>query len=313
MPGRTPIVASLGRFSAMVPLLEAAVPDAEFVAWEAGAPPPEPDVEALVTLPAGGAPGAEALTPAIRWVHVLAAGVDGFPLEAVGNRTVTCSRGATAPAIAEFVLACMLAFEKQLPQSWVHEPPEHWTLASLGGLRGRTLGLVGVGAIGSEVAKRALAFEMRVLAHRRTDAPVPVDGVERAESLPALLRAADHVVLAAPATDSTRRLLDGAAFAAMKPGAHLVNVARGTLVDQDALLAALDDGRLALASLDVADPEPLPAGHPLYTHPRVRLSPHISWSSPGSLERTIELFADNVRRWRTGEQLAGAVDVAAGY
>jgi phosphoglycerate dehydrogenase-like enzyme len=121
------------------------------------------------------------------------------------------------------------------------------------------------------------------------------------------------VVVAAPATPQTLHLLDADAFAAFKPGVHLVNIARGALVDQDALRSALDDGRVARASLDVVDPEPLPAGHWLYSHPKVRLSPHISWSSPGTIERTVELFADNLRRWREGRPLHGVVDVAAGY
>jgi phosphoglycerate dehydrogenase-like enzyme len=306
------VVAALGRFAGMASMLEGTVPGVEILVWNEGEPVPE-GAEVLATLPAGGDPGTGALVPSVKWVHVLAAGVDGFPLDKVGDRIVTCSRGATAPAIAEFVLACMLAFEKQLPDAWVTEPPEHWTLAALGGLAGKTLGLVGVGAIGSEVARRALAFDMRVIAHRRTDAPMPVEGMGRIETFPELLAQSDHLVLAAPATPQTHHLLDADAFAALKPGAHLVNVSRGTLVDQDALIAALDGGRLAMASLDVADPEPLPAGHPLYAHPKVRLSPHISWSSPGSLDRTIGVFAANVERWQKGEQLDGRVDVAAGY
>ena len=99
----------------------------------------------------------------------------------------------------------------------------------------------------------------------------------------------------------------------MTPGAHLVNIARGPLVDQDALLAALDSGRVARASLDVVDPEPLPADHPFYSHPNVRLSPHVSWSSPETTSRTVELFVENLQRWQAGEPLQGTVDVSAGY
>ena len=108
-------------------------------------------------------------------------------------------------------------------------------------------------------------------------------------------------------------MLGKAAFADMKPGVNLANVSRGTIVDQDALLAALDDGTVARANLDVTDPEPLPAGHPLYSHPRVRLTPHISWSSPDTMRRTIEMFAENLRRYDSGEHLHGLVDLAAGY
>ncbi len=128
-----------------------------------------------------------------------------------------------------------------------------------------------------------------------------------------MLAEADHLVVAAPATPQTRRLLDREAFARMKPGVHLVNVARGELVDQDALREALDEGRVARASLDVVEPEPLPAGHWLYTHPRVRLSPHTSWSGPGALDRLLDPFLSNLRRYLADEPLQGQVDVELGY
>ena len=301
--------AALGKWvDGFLPMLQFVMPEERFVPW----PDPEP-ATALVVLPDDWNEVAVAITDEVRWVHVLAAGVDKFPLELVGDRVLTCSRGASSPAIAEFVLATMLAFEKQLPEAWVQEPPAHWNLMGLGGLRGKTLGLVGVGAIGTEVARRALAFDMDVVALRRTDGPMPVAGMQRAGSLHELLAQSDHVVVAAPATPATHHLIDAAALAATKAGAHLVNVARGALVDQDALRAALDSGTIARASLDVVEPEPLPAGHWLYTHPKVRLSPHVSWSSPGTIERTIDLFADNLRRWRADQPLHGTVDVAAGY
>jgi phosphoglycerate dehydrogenase-like enzyme len=215
--------------------------------------------------------------------------------------------------IAEFAMAAMLAAEKRLPESWIHEPPAHWSIASLGGLRGRTLGLVGLGGIGCELARLALAFGMRVLALRRSDAPSPVAGVERARDLGALLAEADHLVLAVPVTRATRHLLDAAALARVKPGLHLVNVARGELVDQEALRAALDDGRVALASLDVCEPEPLPEGHWLYTHPAVRLSPHTSWSMPGAIAGLVDTFVENLHHWIAGEPLTRVVDRAQGY
>jgi phosphoglycerate dehydrogenase-like enzyme len=296
--------------AAILPLLQNASPDATFVG---GVDEPSEILVVLLDDRTGLPDLEDAITPEVRWIHVLGAGVDRFPLRIVGDRELTCSRGAAAPAIAEFVLAAMLAFEKKIPEIWITEPPDHWGAVGLGGLRGRTLGLVGLGAIATEVARRALAFEMRVLSFRRTTRPSPVDGVQIVGSLAELLAASDHVVVAAPATDATRRLLDAEAFAAVKPGAHLVNVARGELVDQEALIAALDDGRVAIASLDVVDPEPLPAGHPLYAHPKVRLTPHISWSSVATIERTIGLFAENLRRYESGEPLTGIVDVEAGY
>ena len=287
-----------------------ALPDATVV----GADTPEASAaDVLVTLADGGDAIARALTPGIRWVHVLGAGIDGFPLDVVGDRLVTCSRGAAAPAIAEFVLAAMLAFEKQLPEVWITGPPDAGHVPALGGLEGRTLGIVGLGSIGTEVARRALAFDMTVIGVRRSDRPAPLPGIALAPDLGALLEASDHVVVAAPATARTERLIGADALARVRPGAHLVNVARGSLVDQDALLAALDDGRLGRATLDVVDPEPLPAGHPLYTHERVRLTPHLSWSSPRTLRRTMALFVDNLDRYRAGQALLGGVDLEEGY
>jgi phosphoglycerate dehydrogenase-like enzyme len=207
----------------------------------------------------------------------------------------------------------MLAFEKHLPDTFVREPPQRWSWAELGGLSGRTLGLVGLGGIGSAIAARALAFGMDVRALRRTEAASPVAGVQVVSSLTELLPASDHLVLAAPATQRTRHLLDDAAFGLVQPGVHLVNIARGALLDQDALRRSLDDGRVARASLDVCEPEPLPEGHWLYSHPRVRLSPHISWSSPELGGRIVELLIDNVRRFVAGQPLEGIVDPVEGY
>ncbi|HUI28235.1 MAG TPA: NAD(P)-dependent oxidoreductase, partial [Candidatus Kryptonia bacterium] len=137
--------------------------------------------------------------------------------------------------------------------------------------------------------------------------------VQIQRSLAELASSSDHLVIAAPATPETRHLINRDIFAVIKPGAHFINVARGALVDQDGLRAALDDGRVAMASLDAVEPEPLPAGHWMYTHPRVRLSPHISWSMPGAADRLIEPFIDNLRRYRAGQPLTGVVDRSLRY
>jgi phosphoglycerate dehydrogenase-like enzyme len=291
----------------------AQLPGIEFVEVLAeGEPPAGVSGEVLWTLPWGTPNLAAVLARGVRWVHTIGTGIDRFPIELVGDRILTCSRGASAVPIAEWVMAVLLAFEKRLPATWINEPGQ-WQITALGGLHGRTLGLIGLGGIGTAVAQRALPFGARVRAFRRTGRPSPVPGVEVVSSLVEVLRDADHVVVAAAATPATRHLLDRDAFAVIKPGAHVVNVARGALIDQEALRAALDDGRVAMASLDAVDPEPPPEGHWLYTHPGVRLSPHISWSMPGAIELLIGTFVDNLRRYRAGQPLTGVVDVAAGY
>ena len=154
---------------------------------------------------------------------------------------------------------------------------------------------------------------MEIKALRRRSSAKPFEGVEIVSSLDSLLSDADHVVVAAPHTPATHHLLDDAAFALCKPGVHLVNIARGGLVDQDALRRALDRETVGLATLDCVDPEPLPAGHWLYAHDRVRLTPHISWSAPASYSGLIEPFIENLGAWRRGEALDGIVDPAEGY
>jgi len=310
---RSPVLVHGGAYSdALGAGLAAAVPDERFVTADDGAPV-SPEATVLVTLLDDTEAVRRILAPGVEWVHVLAAGVDRFPFDALGGRRLTCSRGAAAVPIAEWVLAVMLAYEKRLPDSFVVAPPARWNMASLGTLAGRTLGLVGIGAIGRAVARRALAFDMTVLAHRRTPEPSPVEGVTLVSDLAELFGRCDHVAVAAPATAATRHLVGERVLAACKPGLHLVNVARGSLVDQQALRAALDDGRVARASLDTVEPEPLPEGHWLFSHPAVRVSPHVSWSSPDTMAATVQLFVDNLRRYRRGEALHGVVDHEAGY
>jgi phosphoglycerate dehydrogenase-like enzyme len=255
----------------------------------------------------------DVMTRGVRWVHAYGTGVNRFPFAALGDARLTCSRGSSGIPIAEWVLAAMLSFEKRMPAVFVHEPAA-WKYRELGGLHGRTLALVGFGGIGREVALRALAFGMRVRALRRSDGGA-MAGVEIVRDLHALLRDADHVVIAAPATPETRHLIGRDSLARVKRGAHLVNVSRGELVDQEALREALDDGRIACASLDVAEPEPPPEGHWLYTHASVRLSPHISWNMPGALDILLEPFLENLARWQAGKPLLARdlVDRGRGY
>nr|WP_249420605.1 NAD(P)-dependent oxidoreductase [Rhabdothermincola salaria] len=209
----------------------------------------------------------------------------------------------------------MLAFEKRLPDVWIHEPPAQWNMpaAPLGTLHGRRVGLVGLGGIGTAIAERLVPFGCEVRALRRSDRPSPVAGVELVADIDALVDECHHVVLVAPLTEATRGLIDARVLAEMLPGVHLVNVARGPLVDQDALRDALDRGHVACASIDAPDPEPLPEGHWMYSHPRVRLSPHVSWNWPGAGADLYRAFRENLARHLAGEPLENVIDPSVGY
>ncbi|MEM7142808.1 MAG: NAD(P)-dependent oxidoreductase [Actinomycetota bacterium] len=256
------------------------------------------------------------LETGVRWIQVMGVGVDKFPFDVLrDDQVLACARGATAIPIGEFAVAAMMSFAKAMPEVWIDDVPERGWFSDqrLSGLYGKTVVIVGVGGIGSYVANLCLAFGMRVIGVRRRDLPSPIEGMEIATDLGTVIGEADHLVIAAPATADSHHLLDADMLGRANDGLHIVNVARGSLIDQDALREALDDGPVSCASLDTVDPEPLPEGHWLFTHPGVRLSPHVSWAGPGSRTSMIDAFITNYHRFRAGEHLEGVVDVELGY
>jgi phosphoglycerate dehydrogenase-like enzyme len=260
-----------------------------------------------------------AAAPRLGWLHTPSAGVDGLLIPEVLEREIvlTNSAGAHAIQIAEFVLMFMLGHAKQVRDLAALTPENAWECGrtlQLDELHDKTLLILGLGHIGQEIARRAAAFGMRVLGSRRR--PEPIAGVERVvgeDEWRELLPEADYVAIATPLTDATRGMLDAAALARMRPGAYLVNIARGEIIDTPALIAALEQGRLAGAALDTLPEEPLPPEHPLWHTPNVWITPHISASSPRTSERAIGIFLENVRRYRAGEPLINIVDKQAGY
>ncbi|MBS9376289.1 NAD(P)-dependent oxidoreductase [Rhodococcus sp. B50] len=308
------ILSHLGDLPLLQDMLAEAEVDAQIVAVPQHGPIDDnARGEVLLTLMQGTPNLPEVLDRGVRWIHTVGTGVDEFPVDLLGDRTLTISRGATSVPIAEWVMAQILTAEKRLPESWVHEPPERWGGPELGGIHGSTIAILGFGATGTALATRALAFGAQVKALRRSDTPSPVPGVTLVRTLEALLADADHVVLAAPLTEATEGIVDARFLSLMKPDAHLVNVARAGLIVEKDLREALDGGRIALASIDVAPIEPLPAGHWLYRHPRVRFSPHASWNGRGVWEAIMRSFADNLVRWTAAQPLDNVVDLVHGY
>jgi len=247
----------------------------------------------------------------LHWIQVVSSGIDFYPKWLFNGPPVSTSRGSAAENIAEFALAAIFAAAKRLPDIWVHDA--QWNFTALTPLKGTTLGILGFGAIGRSLATKAQALGINVLALRQSQTPFEVEGVESARDIHELFSRSDHLVLAAPLIDSTRHIVDSAVLGSAKPGLHLVNIARGGLLDHGALLEALDSGHIGLASLDVTEPEPLPDGHPLYTHPRVRLSPHTSAISSNSRHEIADSFLTNLERFLNGLPLENQADVQRGY
>ncbi|MCR8547490.1 glyoxylate reductase (NADP(+)) [Salipiger sp. P9] len=258
------------------------------------------------------APDTPPALPRLKWVQTYSAGIENYPDWLKNGRIVTTGRGLTSPQIAEYVLAAMLRVEKDLDRLRARSPAD-WTESPLGTLEGKTLGVVGYGAIGQEVVQRAAGFGMRILASRRSAWTSPDPRVTACADARAVVAESDHLVLALPLTDQTRRSFDAEMFALARPGQHLVNVSRGGIVDQEALMAALDSGRLSFATLDVTDPEPLPEGHPLWTHPKVLLTPHVSYIGGPEMARFRTKTRDNLRAFLAGTPMTDVVSLDRGY
>jgi phosphoglycerate dehydrogenase-like enzyme len=296
----------------------ARVPDVEIIAIPRGIPSAVPaEADALFAAPIHGlqrcgSPRPEHWPRRLRWVQLISAGADGYPSWIFDGPVVTCARGPSASPIAEYVIGAVFAAAKRFPDQFVRRR-EDWRQASLARVAGSTLGIVGFGAIGQAIARKALALDLSVVALRRSDTPLGIAGVDRAADIAELLARSDHLVLAAPATDATRNLINRGSLSAAKPGLHLINIARGTLVETEAIIPALEQGLLSRVTLDTTEPEPLPAGHPLYSHPGAFLTPHSAMSTPEVIGRLADKLAENLHRFRDGIDLADVVDPARGY
>jgi phosphoglycerate dehydrogenase-like enzyme len=278
-----------------------------------------------------------ARAPRLSWVHSATSGVERALTPSALERgvVVTNARGVFSRPIAEYVVMMILAVSRRLPQLLELQRERTWQPLEGTELRDVTVGIVGLGSIGRAVGALATSFGCRVVAVRRRgeagDGPARIaadadpglderplgeamlDRVGGPETLPELLAESDFIVLAAPLTPETEEMINAETLELVKPGAWLINVARGRLIDERALIRALRDGQLGGAVLDTFRDEPLPPMSSFYDLPNVIVTPHTAWSSGRVLDRSVELFCDNLRRFATGEPLLNVVDPSAGY
>lgn len=257
----------------------------------------------------------------VKWIQASSAGIGQFvkrhQLHELGA-TLTTAAGVHARPLAEFTLWAMLAFAKNYPLARKQQRAHLWQRFHNDDLIGKTLAIVGLGSIGREVAALARLLDMRVLGIKRTIAgadasDLHVDALYPQSDLHAMLAEADYVCLVCPHTPETEGMLDSDAFAVMKPGSVLINIGRGALVDEQALLHALAHGPLRGAVLDVASQEPLPAEHPLWDMENVIIFPHSASTSRNENKRLTDLFIDNLTRYHKGAPLRNVFDVARLY
>ncbi len=298
-------------------LLEAAAPQAEFVYKEQGAD--RADIAWADVLLGNVSPTLLRPTDALRWMQTASAGVDGYVHGCLPENTVlTNATGAYGLAISEYMVAVWLMLLKKLHGYRDAQPTGAWT--DLGPVRSAwnsTVLVLGLGDIGGAFAKRAKSLGAKVIGVRRAgvDKPDFVDELIHTDRLDAYLPQADCVAITLPGTAQTQGMFDAARIAKMKDGAILLNVGRGTIVDSMALCAALESGKLAGAGLDVTDPEPLPADHPLWKQKNAIITPHVSggFHLAETHERIIRIMAENLAAFCAGKPLRNVVDFETGY
>jgi phosphoglycerate dehydrogenase-like enzyme len=298
--------------------------------WNPPAPPESEEYRRLVAALPEQLAGVEVLllmgpahplvdcAPDLKWIQIPWAGLDQVAAAGVFERgiTVTNAKGLNARPVAEWGIAAILALAKNLPRYVRQQPEKRWDRHLPIALEAATVGIVGMGTIGGELARLATALGLRVIGTRRSGPSAPPPGVAwlgGPADLDRLLAEADFVVLAAPNTRETRGLIGERQLQTMKRSAFLINLARGALVDEDALVRALRERTIAGAALDVFQTEPLPASSPLWDLDTVILTPHVSGLSDGYFQRVLRLFVDNLERYVAGKPLLNVCDPAKGY
>ena len=248
----------------------------------------------------------------LKWIHTSSIGVDALLTDAIieSGLVVSTSRNVCERPIAEWVLAVLLLFAKDLRRTLDYQREANWVHRETESLLGRRVLLLGPGPVGRETALLLQAAGMVVdVVGRRARVDPELGTIHTIDDLDQLLPEADDVVLALPLTEATRGLIDAGRLALMRPGARLVNVGRGAVVVEEALLASAREGHLGAAALDVFEQEPLPSDHPFWTMDNVLVSPHMSGDLVGWRGRVVDRFAANLRRWTAGEPLVDVVDL----
>lgn len=262
------------------------------------------DAKVVLTLALSGDQIAAA--ESLKWVQAMNAGVDSYPIERLEARgvTLTNSSGIHAEQIGQQVLGYLLLFERRIYEGIRQRRTGEWSRYEAGELGDETLGVVGLGAIGRRVAEFGSMMRMDVIGTKRdpSTAPESVDECFPADRLDVVLDRAEYLVVACPLTEATRGLIGRDELARLGDDAVLVNIARGPIVDQQALIDALEDEALRGAALDVSDPEPMPEDSPLRSMPNVVTTPHVAGSTPYYFDRAVELFARNYRHYVAGEE-----------
>ena len=259
------------------------------------------------------------MAPRVRWVHSLSAGLDGMLFRELVESPVplTNARGVFSDALGEFTIGAVLFFAKDLRRLVCNQMAGVWNPFNVVAIRGRNLGIVGYGDVGRAVASRGHALGMKVLAMRRRPELTREDpyvaqmfGLDHKHEM---LAQSDYVVVTLPLTPESRGMIGEREFEVMKPTAVLINIGRGPVVDEAALIRALDQKRIRGAALDVFDIEPLPAGHPFYRLDNVLLSPHSADRTADSKERSMQVFLENFERFHRGAPLLNVVNKKLGY
>jgi len=256
--------------------------------------------------------------PSVRWVHSRSAGLDSFLFPELVESAVplTNGTGVFSQSLGEFALAVILYFAKDFRRLIRNQEASRWERFDVEEIAGQTVGIVGYGDIGRAVASRVHQMGMRVLALKR-HAPTVADPFVaqffKPDALATMLARCDFVVVAAPLTAETRHMINDAAFAAMRPNAVVINIGRGPVIDQEALMRALTNNRIKGAGLDVLEVEPLPPGDPLYKFENVLISPHCADQTKDWLNQAMQFFLDQYDRFRSGQPLKNIVDKHLGY